>query len=177
MEVRRIQNVKSEIQEDVWVHTQCARCYNACGIRAHRVNGVAVEIQGVPGSTLGSSGGLCPKGLSSLQQLYDPNRLKVPPRRTNPKKGIGVDPKWKGITWEETYDEIVPRMKKILEEDPKILIFTATGSAYPGRPIARGKGTKLDNLLPMDFEHIDPVCGTIETSVRVSIKKLDKNNS
>ena len=116
---------KPEIWEDVWVPTQCGRCYGACAIRVHRVDGVAVEIQGEPDSTMGSGGGLCGKGLSALHQLYDPNRLNVPLRRTNPEKGIGVDPRWKEITWEEAYAEIIPRMKKHLEEDSsKIAVST-----------------------------------------------------
>jgi len=122
--------VKQEVQEDVWIHTMCGRCYGHCAIKVHRVNGIAVEIQGEPGSTMGSEGGLCSKALSSLQQLYDPNRLNVPLRRTNPEKGIGVDPKWKEITWDEAYDEIIPKMKKILEDDPRKLIVE--GSGHPG---------------------------------------------
>ena len=127
-----MQTVKQEIREDVWLHTQCARCYQNCGIRVHRVNGVAVEIQGIPDSTLGSAGGLCSKGLSGLQVLYDPNRLNVPLKRTNSEKGIGADPKWKEITWEEAYDEIVPRLKKILEDDSKKLVGAIGGSSCPG---------------------------------------------
>lgn len=122
-----------DIREDVWIHTMCARCYAECAIRVHRVNGVAMEIQGVSGSTQGADGGLCPKGLSSLQVLYDPNRLNVPLRRTNPEKGIGVDPKWEEISWEDAYDEIVPRMKKIIEEDPRKLNYMG-GTAHPGYP-------------------------------------------
>ncbi|MBI2850536.1 MAG: molybdopterin-dependent oxidoreductase [Chloroflexi bacterium] len=122
-----MQNAKREIWEDVWLHTQCSRCYNDCGIQVHRVNGVAVEIQGVPDSTHGAMGGLCSKGLAGLQVLYDPNRLNTPLRRTNPEKGIGVDPKWKKITWEEAYDEIVPRLKKLLEEDPRKVSFGQWG--------------------------------------------------
>ena len=129
-----MQEEKQRIKEDVWIHTQCQRCYAVCAIRVHRVNGVAVEIQGEPDSTLGSQGGLCSKGLSSLQVLYDPNRLNVPLRRTNPEKGIGVDPKWKEITWEEAFDEIVPRVKKIVEKDPSKLIYSPLGAAYPGQP-------------------------------------------
>ncbi|MBI2850539.1 MAG: molybdopterin-dependent oxidoreductase [Chloroflexi bacterium] len=125
-------NAKQGIWEDVWVPTTCARCYCICAIEVRRVNGVAVEIRGVPGSTQGSEGGLCSKGLSGLQVLYDPNRLNVPLRRTNPEKGIGIDPKWKEITWEEAYAEIVPRMKKLLEEDPKKVAGSpGTGGSSP----------------------------------------------
>ena len=121
-----MQNVEQEVKEDVWIPTQCGRCYGACAIWVHRVNGVAVEIQGEPDSTMGSGGGLCAKGLAALHQLYDPNRLNVPLRRTNPEKGIGADPKWKEITWEEAYAEIIPRMKRIIEENPAKLVI-ATG--------------------------------------------------
>ena len=124
-------NAEKQIKEDVWIRTMCGRCYGLCAIRVHRVNGVVVEIQGEPDSTFGAEGGLCGKGLSGLQVLYDPNRLNVPLRRTSPEKGIGTDPKWKEITWEEAYAEIVPRMKKIIEDDPKKLAIT---SGIPSNP-------------------------------------------
>jgi molybdopterin-containing oxidoreductase family molybdopterin binding subunit len=127
-----MQKAKPEVKEDVWIPTQCARCYGDCGIWVHRVNGVAVEIQGNPDSTMGAAGGLCGKGLSGLQVLYDPNRLNVPLRRTNPEKGIGVDPKWKEITWDEAYDEIVPRMKKLVEDDSRKIAGNLGGGPSPG---------------------------------------------
>jgi anaerobic selenocysteine-containing dehydrogenase len=114
---------KTEIIEDVWIPTQCHRCMAECGLRAHRVNGVVVKLEGIPESSVGSKGGLCPKGLSELQVLYDPNRLNVPLRRTNPQKGIGVDPKWVEISWEEALNVISSKLKKAMDEDPgKILI-------------------------------------------------------
>ena len=79
---------KSEIWEDVWVPTMCGRCYALCGIKVRRVNGVAVKIEGQPGSTQGAMGGLCAKGAAGLQVLYDPNRLNVPLKRTNPEKPV-----------------------------------------------------------------------------------------
>ncbi len=50
-----------QIWEDVWVYSQCHRCQAECGLRAHRVNGVVVKLEGVPESSVGSGGGLCPK--------------------------------------------------------------------------------------------------------------------
>ncbi len=87
---------------DMWTVLYCT-----CAIEVHRVNGVAVEIRGNPNTTQGAEGGLCPKGLAGLQVLYDPNRLNVPLKRTNPQKDLFVDPKWKEITWEEATEEIV----------------------------------------------------------------------
>ena len=117
---------QQQIWEDVWIPTACARCYAYCGIEVHRVNGVAVEIRGMPNSTQGAEGGLCPKALAGLQVLYDPNRLNVPLRRTNPEKGLFVDPKWKEITWEEVFEEVVPRLQKIRSENPKKLLVGGT---------------------------------------------------
>ncbi|MFC1907621.1 molybdopterin-dependent oxidoreductase, partial [Chloroflexota bacterium] len=112
---------KTEMHDDVWIPTQCARCYANCSIRVRRINGVAVKIEGDPNSPMGSRGGLCAKGLAGLQVLYDPNRLKVPLRRTNPEKGLHADPKWKEISWEEALIEIADRLKRVIEDDPRKL--------------------------------------------------------
>jgi len=72
----------------------------------------------------GVGAGLCGKGVAGLMYYHDPNRLKKPLRRTNPEKGIGVDPMWKEISWEEALDEIATRMKKIMEDDPNKIMFT-----------------------------------------------------
>ena len=124
---------ESEVYDDVWIHTQCRRCVATCGILAHRVNGVVVKLEGNPDTYTGSRGGMCAKGLSGLQLLYDPNRLNVPLKRTNPEKGINVDPKWKEISWDEALDEIAARLKKAMAEDPsKIFIQSGVTVAPTG---------------------------------------------
>lgn len=117
---------KPEIYDDKWIPTICGRCYGQCGIRVHRVNGVAVKIEGEPDSLMGSAGGICAKGAAGLQVLYDPNRLNKPLRRTNPEKGLYVDPKWKEISWEEALDEITERLRKIMEDDPRKIFIQGT---------------------------------------------------
>ena len=63
---------------------------------------------------------------------------------------------------------------KLMEgQHPQTMGIAATAGHWAkGQPIARGKGTNFDTLLPMDFEHMDPVCGNIETAVRVRVRKL-----
>lgn len=80
--------------DDVWIPSTCALCYAVCSILVHRVDGVAVKIEGNPASAVGK-GRLCGKGVSGLMVQYDPHRLTKPLRRTNPQKGVGVDPGWK----------------------------------------------------------------------------------
>ena len=41
-------------------------------------------------------------------------------KRTNPKKGLDVDPQWTEITWEEALDTIVAQLGSI-RDDPKKL--------------------------------------------------------
>lgn len=117
---------RSDIQEDVWIPTQCGRCYAQCGIKVRRVNGVAVKVEGVPDTTLGSEGGLCGKGSAGLQVLYDPNRLNKPLKRTNPIKGLHADPKWKEISWAEALGEIAEKLGKVIEDDPRKVLLQGT---------------------------------------------------
>ncbi|MDP6175080.1 MAG: hypothetical protein QGF09_13020, partial [Rhodospirillales bacterium] len=107
----------SEVHEDVWVPSSCSLCYGSCSILAHRVDGVITKVEGNPNSEVGK-GRLCGKGVSGIMTHYDPHRVNTPLRRTNPEKGIGVDPGWKEISWEEALDEIAGRLKVIRAEDP-----------------------------------------------------------
>jgi len=117
---------KDKIREDRWFRTQCGRCYGQCGIQVRRVNGVAVKIEGVPETTLGSEGGICGKGSAGIQVLYDPNRLNKPLKRTNPEKGLHADPKWKEISWEEAINTIAARVKAVKEKDPRRIFIQGT---------------------------------------------------
>ena len=129
---------------DQWVPSSCALCYGSCSVLAHRVDDVIVKIEGNPNSVVGK-GRLCGKGVSGIMSHYDPNRLTVPLRRTNPEKGIGVDPKWQEISWEEALDEITEVLKKTRAEDPRKLVVqrttTLTASRIPFTAFAAGFGT------------------------------------
>jgi hypothetical protein len=59
--------------------------------------GRAVKVRGNQLSKA-NSGYCCPRGHIMLQQAYDPDRIKVPMKRTNPEKGRGIDPKFVPIT-------------------------------------------------------------------------------
>lgn len=132
------------MEEDLWIPSVCSMCYNCCSILAHRVNNTIVKIEGNPNSPAGL-GRLCPKGLSGIMTLYDPYRIKTPMKRTNPEKGIGVDPKWVEISWEEALDEIAKRLEKIYKEDPRKLVLGVsvanTGTLYASLSFAPAFGT------------------------------------
>ena len=110
--------------ENGWIRTICQGCYGQCGLRVNCSNGVVTEIEGDPDFPI-NWGKTCAKAKAYFMSLYDPNRVKAPLRRTNPEKGIGVDPGWQEITWEEAMTTIAARMRKVRDEDPrKLLIAT-----------------------------------------------------
>lgn len=123
--------------EDVWLHSICDMCFAACGIVAHRKDGVLVKIDGDPDCPA-SAGKICAKGQAGLIGLYDPSRVKVPLKRTNPEKGIGVDPGWQEISWDEALDILTEKLRKIREDDPRKLIissFDQIALSYFIRPV------------------------------------------
>ncbi|MGE5820594.1 MAG: molybdopterin-dependent oxidoreductase [Deltaproteobacteria bacterium] len=123
-------------QEDRWIPTTCGICYSVCALKVHRVNGTVVKIEGNPESAT-NRGRLCPRGVSGIMTLYNPDRVDVPLKRTNPEKGIDVDPGWVEISWEEALDTIAARLKKIRQEDPRKLLLTGTVTTQDEVPFAK----------------------------------------
>jgi molybdopterin-containing oxidoreductase family molybdopterin binding subunit len=113
------------IVEDKWIKSVCYMCQCAdTGIRAHRVNGVIVKVEGDPDCPP-NYGRQCAKGLSAIMMPYNPNRLLKPVRRTNPEKGLGVDPKWVEISWDEAINTFAERLKKIRADNPLKLMMSS----------------------------------------------------
>ena len=93
-----------------WVGSVCQGCTQWCAIQIFvEDSGRAVRVRGNPLSNT-NHGYVCPRGHLIPQQVYDPDRVKVPLKRTNPQKGRGVDPKFVPITWDEALDTIADRM-------------------------------------------------------------------
>lgn len=112
-----------ERKDDTWMPTVCYMCYSSCGIKAHRRDEIVAEIRGDPANPH-NLGKMCAKGKAGVMGLYDPYRVKRPLKRTNPEKGIAVDPGWKEISWEEALNEIVERLAKIREDNPRKLVLS-----------------------------------------------------
>ena len=104
-------------KDDEWVPSFCNMCSTACNLRVHRVDGVVVKIEG--NATASNRGKICPKGNSGIMRMYDPHRIKKPLKRTNPEKGIGVDPGWVEISWDEALDIFTQKAKEVREKDPR----------------------------------------------------------
>lgn len=115
-----------------WIASCCNACGGQCGIFAHVVEGRVVKIDPNPWNpnnysnistdffadydpAIGVRQGaaICPKGNAAIFSLYDPDRVQKPRKRTNPVKGVDVDPGWVEISWDQAVEEIAGKMRAI----------------------------------------------------------------
>jgi anaerobic selenocysteine-containing dehydrogenase len=95
-----------------WVSSSCQGCTQWCAIQIFVQDGRAVRVRGNPLSKT-NHGYCCPRGHLIPQQAYDPDRIKVPMKRTNPQKGRGIDPKFVPVTWDEALDIVADKMMEL----------------------------------------------------------------
>jgi len=108
-------------EKEVWIPSYCNNCYNGCQTRVLVEDGVITRIAGAPGGF--NEGRLCPRGNAMIMTVYDPNRIRTPLKRTNPEKGIGIDPEWVEISYEEAIDILTEKIKKAREKNPNLVRF------------------------------------------------------
>jgi anaerobic selenocysteine-containing dehydrogenase len=94
-----------EIGETSYVDSVCMLCPGGCGISVRKVEDRGIKIEGMKGHPV-NQGGICTLGLSGLQLLYGPTRIKTPLKRVG-KRGDG---QWEKISWEQAIAEIVERL-------------------------------------------------------------------
>jgi anaerobic selenocysteine-containing dehydrogenase len=92
-----------------WVASTCQGCTAWCAVEIFVQNDRAVKVRGNQLSKA-NSGYCCPRGHLIPQQTYDPDRIKVPMKRTNPQKGRGIDPQFVPISWDEALDLVADKM-------------------------------------------------------------------
>ena len=67
------------------------------------------------------------------------------------------------------------RVKLMKGIHPGVIGSVCGGGGWAkGRPIAYNKGVMFNNLLILDMDHICPITASIETCVRVKIRKVDQ---
>jgi len=91
------------------VNAICRNCHGGCGTIVRIVNGTVTEVLGDPSNTI-NRGKLCAKaGISSVEQLYHPDRLDYPLIRAG-KRGAG---KWRRASWDEALSAIAEKMQAL----------------------------------------------------------------
>lgn len=128
-----------------WVASTCQGCTAWCAIEIFVQDNRAVRVRGNPLSKA-NGGYVCPRGHLIPQQTYDPDRIKVPMKRTNPLKGRGIDPKFVPIGWDEALDLVADRMIELRKNnEPHKLAYirgryssTSTSLLYGALPAIYG---------------------------------------
>ena len=99
-----------------WMASTCQGCTSWCPIQVCVVGNRVVGVRGNP-HCKANHGKICPRPHLGIQQLYDPDRIKVPMKRTNPKKGRDQDPGFVPISWDEALDIIADKMMELRAND------------------------------------------------------------
>jgi len=93
----------------VWYNSTCSECSAGCGIQVRTREGRAIKIEGNRNSPI-NRGGLCALGQSSLQALYDPDRIREPQIKSGADPFSGK-PTFKPISWADAYAKIAGALK------------------------------------------------------------------
>ena len=94
--------------EVTFADTVCSLCPGGCGITVRKVGDRAVKIEGQTDHPV-NDGGICPLGLSGLQLLYGPTRVKAPLKRVG-NRGSG---QWEKISWDAAIEEVAKNLNDL----------------------------------------------------------------
>lgn len=115
----------------VYYASSCTLCPSGCGILVRVSEGRAKKIEGNPDHPV-NRGRLCARGQAILQELYHPDRIQQPLKRTGP-RGSG---EFQKISWAEGLALLTARLRELQRE-------RATGSLAMLTPQLSGS---LDSL-------------------------------
>ncbi|AFL69686.1 molybdopterin-dependent oxidoreductase [Sulfurospirillum barnesii] len=134
----KIGELQYEGETGKWMSSTCQGCTSWCPIQGLVVDGKVVKVRGNPNSP--SMGRICPRPHLAIQQVYDPDRVKTPLKRTNPKKGKGIDPKFVPISWDEAINTIAEQILGLIKagESHKFVLM-------------RGRYTHMNEILYNTF--------------------------
>ncbi|WP_373501941.1 molybdopterin-dependent oxidoreductase [Desulfococcus sp.] len=95
-----------------WMPSTCQGCTSWCSKQVYVIDGRAVKVRGNPRSKVNMGAG-CPRPHLAIQQVYDPDRIKTPMKRTNPRKGRTEDPGFVPISWDEALNTLADKIMEL----------------------------------------------------------------
>ena len=153
---------QAPVEPDSQLYGTCGVCSMGCAYIADLHDGRVIRLRGNPKDQT-AEGKLCVKGYSALRILYDPDRLKYPMKRTNPEKGIGVDPGWVKISWDEALATTASKFKDVIDSyGPQALMVIGRPKPWP-KHFAKAVGT------PNHIVHINTCYSTHEVMWRAVV--------
>ena len=142
-----------------WKPTTCQGCTSWCAIQAYVDDGRVVKVRGNPHSKV-NMGNCCSKCHFALQQIYDPDRIKTPMKRTNPKKGRNEDPKFVPISWGEALGTTADKIMELRKNEETYKYMLMRGRYSYMRDILYDRMTKIIGS-PNNISH-SAICAEAE---------------
>jgi anaerobic selenocysteine-containing dehydrogenase len=130
------------------IKTTCKGCHGGCGVLATVESGRITRVEGNPDSP--TRGTMCAKGLASIQDVYNPNRILYPMKR----KGVRGEGKWERIGWEEALETVSGKIKVSIKKHGagSVAICQGTGRGYNRYTFRFARSIGTPNLgVPADF--------------------------
>ena len=142
-----------------WLPTTCQGCTSWCSKQVYVVDGRATKVRGNPNSKVNGEAS-CPRAHLGLQQVYDPDRVKTPMKRTNPKKGLDEDPQFVPITWDEALETIADKIMELRDNNETHKYMLMRGRYSYMRDIIYDRMTKIIGS-PNNISH-SAICAEAE---------------
>jgi anaerobic selenocysteine-containing dehydrogenase len=142
-----------------WLPGTCQGCTSWCAKQIYVVDGRAVKVRGNPHSKVNGRAS-CPRAHLGLQQLYDPDRIKKPMKRTNPKKGRWEDPRFVPISWDEALNTIADKIMELRKNNETHKYMLMRGRYSYMRDILYDRMTKIIGS-PNNISH-SAICAEAE---------------
>jgi anaerobic selenocysteine-containing dehydrogenase len=142
-----------------WKPTTCQGCTSWCAIQAYVEDGRVVKVRGNPNSKV-NVGKCCSKCHLAIQQVYDPDRLKTPMKRTNPKKGRNEDPGFVPISWDEALNTVADKIMELRKNNETYKYMLMRGRYSYMRDVLYDRMTKIIGS-PNNISH-SSICAEAE---------------
>jgi len=123
------------------------------------VNGRVIKVRGNPNSKVNGVAS-CPRAHLGLQQVYDPDRIKTPMKRTNPRKGRDEAPNFIPISWDEALNTIADKIMELRDNNETHKYMLLRGRYSYMRDIIYSRMTKIIGS-PNNISH-SAICAEAE---------------
>lgn len=142
-----------------WLPTTCQGCTSWCSKQAYVVNGRAIKVRGNPNSKVNGVAS-CVRAHLGVPQMYDPDRVKTPMKRTNPNKGRNEDPQFVPISWDEALETIADKIMELRDNGETHKYMLMRGRYTYMRDIIYDRMTKIIGS-PNNISH-SAICAEAE---------------
>lgn len=108
------------------IRTICHMCMQCCGINAHTRDGRLIRVSAMTEHPFHQ---LCVKAQGIVDWLYSPQRITTPLKR--------IDGDWKRISWDEAWDTIADKLRKVKENYGARSLVVHLGNPFIGTQVGR----------------------------------------